>query len=76
MYSEQEHRQLDLVREKVKSLPQEALNRRHNDCKVVVPQYNLEFPTWKQLVGVDDMGEQHKENEYNLHQSASVYFGP
>ncbi|WVZ94292.1 hypothetical protein U9M48_040198, partial [Paspalum notatum var. saurae] len=36
----------------------------------------LEFPTWKQLVGLDEMGEEHKESECSLHLFAAVYFAP
>jgi hypothetical protein len=39
-------------------------------------QFTLLFPTWKQLVGVDDTEEEHKENECSLHLSVGVYFGP
>jgi len=38
--------------------------------------FTLQFPTWKQLVGVDEMEVEHKVNEYSLHPSAGVYFGP
>lgn len=39
-------------------------------------EFTLQFPTWKQPVGVDEMEVEHKVNEYSLHLFASVYFGP
>lgn len=39
-------------------------------------EFTLQFPTWKQLAGVDEMEVEHKVNEYSLHLFAAVYFGP
>ena len=39
-------------------------------------EFTLQFPTWKQLAGVDETEVEHKVNEYSLHLSAGVYFGP
>lgn len=65
-----------MAQEKVKSLVLVAPDRQHMDYKEAVLQYNLQSPTWKQLVGVGEMEEEHTENGCNLHQFASVCFGP